>query len=119
MDLERLYNVSSVEEWEELLNTAIENRDKVAILILTDYLRWIPKDYLPKLQNVRDYLQHVKYLICNCEKLVDEWLNLHSCEELKEMCDFKVEGKRSPTLPIDDKELIRYIAKGCGIFWVV
>ncbi|BFI76555.1 hypothetical protein [Sulfurisphaera ohwakuensis] len=119
MDLTKLYNVNSIEEWEELLNNAIENRDKVAILILTDYLRWIHRDYLPKSQNVREYLQHVKYLICNCEKLVDDWLNLHSCEELKEMCNFKVEGKKSSILPIDDKEFIRYIAKGCGIFWVV
>lgn len=54
MDLEELYNVRSLEEWEFLMDKAIERKDKVAILILTDYLRWIPKDYIPKSQNVRN-----------------------------------------------------------------
>lgn len=119
MDLGRLYNVSSLEEWENLMDQAIMRRDRVAITILTDYLRWIPKDYVPKSENVRKYLQHVKFLINNCESLVENWLNFHSCEELREMCNFSVEGVRNRVVPIDDKEFIRYVAKGCGVFWVV
>ena len=46
MRLEELYNVQSLDEWELLMDEAIKNKDKVAILVLTDYLRWIPKDFL-------------------------------------------------------------------------
>ncbi|MFP3203318.1 MAG: hypothetical protein RXR43_14210 [Sulfolobus sp.] len=119
MRLEELYNVQSLDEWELLMDEAIKNKDKVAILVLTDYLRWIPKDFSPKFPNVREYVQHVKYLIDNCNDLVEDWLNIHSCEELRESCNFNIEGKRSSFIPIDDKEFIRYIAKGCGIFWLV
>ena len=48
MDLEKLYNVNSLDEWEDLLDRAIGAGDRTAIIILTDYLRWILKGYKPK-----------------------------------------------------------------------
>ncbi|AGJ62080.1 hypothetical protein [Saccharolobus islandicus] len=72
MRLEELYNVQSLDELELLMDEAIKNKDKVAILVLTDYLRWIPKDFYPKLPNVREYMHHVKYLIDNCNDLVED-----------------------------------------------
>ena len=119
MDLEKLYNVNSLDEWEDLLDRAIGAGDRTAIIILTDYLRWIPKGYRPKSFRVLEYLQHVKYLIDNCEGLVNDWVNLHSCDELREMCNFAVEGRRSQLIKIGDEELIRYVAKGCGVPWLV
>ena len=37
MDLEKLYNVTSLDEWD----MAVEPDNRTAIVILTDYLRWI------------------------------------------------------------------------------
>ena len=48
MDPEKLYNVTSLDEWEDLLDRAVEAGNRIAIIILTDYLRWVPKGYRPK-----------------------------------------------------------------------
>ena len=43
MNPEKLYNVNSLDEWEELVDGATDADCRTAIIILTDYLRWIPE----------------------------------------------------------------------------
>ena len=48
MNPEKLYNVKSLDEWEELLDGATDADCRTVIIILMDYLRWIPKGYMPR-----------------------------------------------------------------------
>ena len=48
MNPEKLYNVTSLDEWEDLFDRANDPDYRTVIVILADYLRWAPKGYRPK-----------------------------------------------------------------------
>ncbi|PSN84349.1 hypothetical protein B9Q11_02330 [Candidatus Marsarchaeota G2 archaeon ECH_B_SAG-F08] len=120
--LDRLYNVESQDEWEELVVEALRSKDAGALAVLLDYLRWVKPPTPERAQPLlRELFSHIKWVLSECPKFVRSWVNRPSCEEAQNLLplpDYEARKSELVSSVIPDERLVRYVVKGLGLPWL-